>query len=148
MPTDSVPPSGEGIWDEIMAAEQMVNDLFRNSDTGGELPYELPSVAARLDHSFIPPLPWRLFRVLAALPGKALVLYLVLWRLSRMYKTASLTVTSTCLLGLGMSHDQKTRGLKVLETAGLLTVERQRRKNPRVTLRQSHELFPQRGNRR
>ena len=134
------------MWDEIVAAGQMVHldDVFRSLDTSTETKHDLPSVAARLDQYFIPPLPWRLFCVLAGLPGKAWVIYLVLWRLSRMYKTASLTVTSLCLRGFGVSHDQKTRGLDALETAGLLTLERIAGKNPTVTLRPLHELFPHR----
>jgi hypothetical protein len=62
------------MWDEIVAAGQRVHldDVLRSLDTSTETTHELPSVAARLDQSFIPPLPWRLFCVLAGLPGESL----------------------------------------------------------------------------
>ena len=142
--TEISPPAENDIWDEIISAEHRVDDFFRIRNTGGEMASELPGVAARLDHYFIPPLPWRLFRVLATLPGKAWVLYLVLWRLARIRKTTSLTVTSTALRGLRMNRHQKTRGLQALETAGLLTVKRSLGRNPQVTMRPLHELFPRR----
>jgi hypothetical protein len=108
----------------------LVEDFFREQTSA----HELPSVTARLDQYFIPPIPWRVFCVLVALPGKAWAIYLVLWRLARMYKRMTITVTSVSLRGLGLTHDQKTRGLDTLERAGLLTIERQVGKNPMVTL--------------
>jgi hypothetical protein len=104
--------------------------------------WELPSVTARLNRAFIPPLPWRIVCRLARLSGKAWVIYLVLWRLSRMYRTRTLEVTSMNLRALGVSRHQKARGLQALAAAGLLTVDRRARKNPQVTLRPVSELLP------
>jgi hypothetical protein len=134
--------SADGI-DAIIAASSTVSNFFRNLDTDKEVRVELPSVAARRDRQFIPALPGRLFTVLAPLPGKALAVYLVLWRRSRVTRHPTVMVTAAAMAQVGISHDQKTRGLTVLEKAGLITVERLVGKNPQVTLRTVDELFPQ-----
>ena len=127
----------EGL-DDLIAAGTVSHDLFCSLAKSQVTRYELPSIAARLDAYYIPALPWRLFSTLVGLPGKALGLYLVLWRLSHIHKTASLHLTTVCLQGVGLSHDQKTRGLAALEAAGLVQVERVHGKNPRVTLCLEH----------
>jgi hypothetical protein len=145
---NTAPPSLEDdlfdrdIWEAVVEAGKSLEQFFPRMDAPTVASLELPSVAARLNRAFIPPLPWRLLCLLAGLPGKALVIYLALWRLSRMYKTRTLDVTSTSLRGLGVSRMQKARGLQVLATAGLLTVDRRPKKNPQVTIRPVSELLP------
>jgi len=131
--------SADGI-DAIIAASSTVSNFFRNRNTDKEVRVELPSVAARRDRQFIPALPGRLLTVLAPLPGKALAVYLVLWRRSRVTRHPTVMVTAAAMAQVGISHDQKTRGLTVLEKAGLITVERLVGKNPQVTLRTVDEL--------
>jgi hypothetical protein len=121
--------------EEIIGVGALIRETLDRLETCEETPLDLPSVLARLEASFIPSLPWRLFHTLVPLPGKALAIYLVLWRTARMYKTATVRLTSTSVQGLGLSRDQKRRALEALETAGLVIVERTNGKNPRVTLR-------------
>jgi hypothetical protein len=129
--------------DAIIAARSTVSDFFHHLDSSKEVRVELPSIATRRNRQFIPALPGRLFTALVPLPGKALAVYLVLWRRSRITHHPTVVVTAAAMAQAGISHDQKTRSLTVLEKAGLITVERIVGKNPRVTLRTVDELFPQ-----
>jgi hypothetical protein len=83
--------------------------------------------------AFIPTFPKVLLVQLRRL-GMAGWFYLVLLRESRVRKENPLLVTTRCLTTYGFSRKDKTRALTVLETAGLIRVERRPRKNPLVTL--------------
>jgi len=79
-------------------------------------------------------LPWRLFTVLAPFPGKALAIYMMLWRESMMQSSSSVALTTTSLRLCGLTRREKTQALAHLEKEGLITVTRQRGKNPQVTV--------------
>jgi hypothetical protein len=68
------------------------------------------------------------------LPGKALAVYLVLLRRARREETVRVKLTSTALVGFGITRRQKDNALRALEEARLIVVERQHGKNPAVTL--------------
>jgi hypothetical protein len=100
----------------------------------GETRVPLPSQQALKDQHFIPAVPESLFAQLAPLPGKALAVYLVLWRQFRMTRSATV-VLSTCLLTrYNLTGREKRLALQHLVEAGLITVETRLRRNPVVTL--------------
>ena len=123
------------IWEDIIQASHGVQDFFHKLDTHTEIAVELPSVKARLDRWFVPPLPWRLFSVLAPLPGKALAVYLILYRYSRWKKCQTMALSSCCIAPCGITRRQKELALSSLEAVQLITVDRKHGKNPLVTLR-------------
>ena len=123
------------VWEDFIQASSTVQDFFHNLETHTEVPIEVPSVAARRDRQFFPPLPGRLFRMLAPLPGKALALYMILRLRSRLECRQTVGITSTFVAQFGISPRQKALALACLETHQLIAVEQRHGKNPRVTLR-------------
>lgn len=95
---------------------------------------ELPSIKARKDKQFMPALSERVFCQVAALPGKALAIYLVVVLRSRLERSPTVPLTSAFLARFGLSPREKARALQHLEDAGLIAVERRPRRNPVVTL--------------
>ena len=117
------------------------NDAFSPDelrlDRNGSVPaaqVELPSVRARRERRFLPPLSERLFARLAVLPGKCLAVYLILLQRSRLESVNPVPLTSTYLKRFGLSRWDKQRALSVLQSAGLIRVERRGRNNPLVWL--------------
>jgi hypothetical protein len=84
----------------------------------------------------MPALPERRFCQVAALPGKALAVYLVIVRGSRIKGSPTFSLTTAFLARFGLSRREKAGALQHLEKAGLITVERRPRQNPVVTLRE------------
>ncbi len=68
------------------------------------------------------------------LPGKSLNVALVLWYLSGLKRSATVTLTRTQLQRFGVHPDAGRRGLRSLETAGLVQVQRAGKHSPRVIL--------------
>ena len=123
------------IWENIIQASRSVEDFCRKLETHTEIPGEVPSVAARRDRQFFPPLPGRLFRTLAPLPGKALALYMILRLRSRLECRQTVALTSTFVAQFGITRRQKALALACLETQQLIAVDHRHGQNPRVTLR-------------
>jgi hypothetical protein len=69
-----------------------------------------------------------------ALAGKALGVFLILWRESVMQQSLTVRLTTIEVRSWGISHDQKLRALSTLQDAGLVVVQSQTGKNPLVTL--------------
>jgi hypothetical protein len=78
------------------------------------------------------PLPW--LQCAAQLPGKALHVGIALWYLVGLTSSSTVTMTRTCLKRFGIHHETGRRALLALEQAGLIHVERNGRKSPRVTI--------------
>jgi len=70
----------------------------------------------------------------AQLGVKALLLGMVLWHLKGLRKTNSFVVSNLTTKEWGIGSDAKRRALRKLEKAGLITVERQGKRSPRITL--------------
>jgi hypothetical protein len=70
----------------------------------------------------------------AQLGVKAMLLGMVLWHLKGLRKTNSFVVSNLMTKEWGIGPDAKRRALRKLEKAGLLTVERQGKRSPRITL--------------
>jgi hypothetical protein len=123
------------IWEGIIQASSSLEDFFQKLETHKAIPIEVPSVSARRDRLFFPPLPGRLFRTLAPLPGKALALYMILRLRSRLECRQTVVLTSTFMTQFGITRHQKALALACLETQKLITVDHRHGHNPRVTLR-------------
>jgi hypothetical protein len=70
------------------------------------------------------PVPWPWLLRAAALPGKALVLGLMLWQLAGMRRVRSVTFCLSRAAKDGVPLSTARRALRALERAGLVTVER------------------------
>lgn len=69
-----------------------------------------------------------------ALPGKALHVGLVLWFFHGLKGSHAVTLSPSQLARFGIQRETARRGLRSLEDAKLVTVERSGKKSPRVTL--------------
>ena len=78
------------------------------------------------------PVPW--LRAAAALPGKALVCALACWYAAGKAKSRSAKVTGKTLDEFGIRRQTFLFGLKALEQANLITVDRHRGRCPIVTI--------------
>lgn len=65
---------------------------------------------------------------------KALLVGLSLWHLKKLRQADTFTVSNLMLQEWGVQPDAKSRSLRALERAGLIRVERQGKRSPRVTL--------------
>jgi DNA-binding transcriptional ArsR family regulator len=80
------------------------------------------------------PVPWPWIVAAAALPGKALIVGLCLWRLAGATKNRTVVLGNVDLAPFGIGRAAKSRALAALEDAGLVTVTRQPNRFPVVTL--------------
>jgi DNA-binding MarR family transcriptional regulator len=81
------------------------------------------------------PIPMREIAAAACLPGHALALFLAVHHQTALTGKPVVTLPGRLLADLGISRGAKSRGLKVLEKAGLVTVARSRGRAARVQLR-------------
>jgi DNA-binding transcriptional ArsR family regulator len=109
--------TGETVEGEVSALEQLANHV---------------SDSARL---FLKgPVPWPWIVTAAALPGKALIVGLCLWRLAGCLKSRTVTLGNADLKSFGVDRAAKSRALVALEGAGLVKIAREPRRFPTVTL--------------
>jgi hypothetical protein len=80
------------------------------------------------------PIPWSWIAAAAALPGRALLVGLSLWRLAGAMKSDTVSFGNSDLRQLGIDRATKSRALRNLENAGLIKVGHQRGRLPKVTL--------------
>jgi hypothetical protein len=129
--------NGQASLDEaiegLIAAQRSLPDVWAHLEPVEGIPVETPSRTAQVNRWFVH-LPWRLFTVVAPLPGKALAVYELAWREGMMHFSAVVTITSTSLRLCGLTRSEKAQALACLEDVGLITVTRQRGKNPQVTI--------------
>ena len=81
------------------------------------------------------PLPW--ITRAAGLPGKALAIGVALWYWSGVKCTNKFGTSSTLWKKFGISRQASYKGLKALEEAGLIDVERSPGKNPIVLVKET-----------
>jgi len=88
------------------------------------------------------PIPWRWLEMAARLPGRALAVGIVLWHLVGLRKHWTVRLSPSKTRSLGLSPRVTRRGLKGLEGAGLVAVDRHRGRSPDVTVLDApgHEL--------
>jgi DNA-binding transcriptional ArsR family regulator len=65
---------------------------------------------------------------------KALLVGLALWHLKGLRRSESFIVSNLMMREWGIKPDAKSRALRKLEEAGLITIERRGKRSPRVTL--------------
>jgi GTP-sensing pleiotropic transcriptional regulator CodY len=78
------------------------------------------------------PLGW--FQKACALPGKAAALGAVLWYLHRRNGSKPFLLANAGLKQFGITRQAKYRGLKALESAGLISARHRGKKNPEITI--------------
>jgi DNA-binding transcriptional ArsR family regulator len=76
--------------------------------------------------------PW--VREAGRLGIKALLVGLLLWYLKGLRKSNTFTVSNLMAKEWGIAPDAKSRALKKLEKAGLISIERRGKRSPQVTL--------------
>jgi DNA-binding transcriptional ArsR family regulator len=75
----------------------------------------------------------------AQLGRTALLVGLALWHLRGLRRTESFIVSNLMLKDWGVQPDAKRRSLLKLESAGLITVQRQGKRSPQVTLKRTNK---------
>lgn len=80
------------------------------------------------------PVPWDWIERAARLPGKALVVGLALWRLSGATKSTTIRLGNSEMSALGVDRSAKSRALKALAAADLISIDQKPGKMPVVTL--------------
>ena len=80
------------------------------------------------------PIPWAWLAAAGRASGQGLHVALVLWLESGMKRSATVPLAHARLAELGVTRFAAARGLKALETAGLVSVERRPGCSPRVTI--------------
>jgi hypothetical protein len=80
------------------------------------------------------PIPWSWIAAAAALPSRALLVGLCLWRLVGAMKSDTISFGNSDLRQLGIDRATKSRALRALERAGLIMVARQAGRFPTVNL--------------
>lgn len=80
------------------------------------------------------PIPWDWIVRASGLPGAALAVGLCIWRLVGATRRSSVKLSNKECEPLGISRYAKSRALKTLEAAGLISVEHRRGRFPRIEL--------------
>ena len=81
------------------------------------------------------PIPWEWLTRAARQPGRALHVAIELWRWAGIKRTREVSLSlSSAAQELGTSRSALSRGLRALEVAGLVSVERKAGRKPTVTL--------------
>ena len=80
------------------------------------------------------PVPFDWLSMAAKLPGRAFHVGILLWFLAGMTARLTVTLTGATTRSFGLDRDAKSRALRSLEAAGLVTVRRRPGQNPDVTI--------------
>ncbi len=80
------------------------------------------------------PVSWQWLSKAASLPGKALHLALALCVMSGIRRSKEVTVPTKLLQEMGIERHSAYRALEQLEEAGLVSLDRQRGRKPRVMI--------------
>jgi hypothetical protein len=83
---------------------------------------------------YLPATRWTWLNAAAALPGKALHVFLAIRFEVKTQKKRAVDLTNARLQEMGVDHHAKRRSLQELERAGLITVEYRLHHSPLVTL--------------
>ena len=106
----------------------------------GERKLALPKQGAepprqiRTDRFLKGPIPWAWLTTAAQEPGQALHVAIVIWFLSGLNKSRKIALSGKILRTMGVNRHAGYRGLKALEKAALVTVERHPGRNPVVAI--------------
>ena len=81
------------------------------------------------------PIPLHWIRVALNLAPCALRVSVILWYISGLRRSETFILSNVMLKDFNLNRHTKYRGLKLLEEAGLIEVERRFKKNPKVTIK-------------
>jgi hypothetical protein len=119
-------------WDRhsgtYVATDQLVETDFAASE------HVKTKLGRTRDRFLKGPIPWNWIIRASRLPGKALLLGLCLWRLKGATRRDTVVLSNTELAPFGIDRAAKSRGLAVLEKAGLIRVDRKPRRWSNITL--------------
>lgn len=87
------------------------------------------------------PIPWSWITAAAALPSRALLVGLCLWRLVGAMKNDTISFGNSDLRQVGIDRATKSRALRALERAGLVKVAHQPGRFPKVTILGARSTF-------
>jgi hypothetical protein len=96
------------------------------------------SKARRTERFLKGPIPLRDIAAAAQLPGKALAIFLAVHHQIALTGRPIVTLPARLLRDLGCSRSTKSRGLKVLEQSGLITVVRSRGRAAKIELKDTN----------
>lgn len=130
----------EEMIDGLLAAQSTSEVLWKSPEPSTGIPVETRSRAAQ-EHRWFIHVPWRVFSAVAPLPGKALAVYMIAWREGMLHFSSVITLTSMSLRLCGVTRHEKAQALVCLEKVGLITVARQRGKNPQITVQALVDRF-------
>jgi hypothetical protein len=91
-------------------------------------------VKASKKHFYVRTIPLAWAMKSTALPGKSAAVSVLLWYLSGVSKSSTVTLSGVQLRRFGIQRLAGSRALKWLEAAGLVIVARKGNKSPRVTI--------------
>ena len=90
----------------------------------GDLPSKLPPRHKRGEKFLKGPIPWNWLCKAAQLCGKALQVAIAIWFLAGIHKRREVKLSGAAVTDLGVSRYACYRSLKLLEGAGLISVQR------------------------
>jgi hypothetical protein len=88
----------------------------------------------RVDRFLKGPVPMSWLTAAARLPGKTLAVAIALWRLSGAVKSPTVKLSNAELEVLCVDRNAKSRALRALQKAGLISIEQRPGCLPRVTI--------------
>ena len=96
---------------------------------------EIPLTQNVARNSFLKgPVPMNWLHAASKLPGKSLMVGLILWHLRGVRRTPVISLGNKILEEYGIDRKAKARCLKAMQNAGLIKVEQRRGCNPTVTI--------------
>ncbi len=124
------------IAEEVNTADKDINKIYK--ELGINTPIQLRDKPFKRQSKALEPyvqrIPLSWICQATGLPGKALAVGLVLWYLSGVSKSKTVKLTRLRLSRFGLLPETGRRGLRALERAKLVHVERSGKKSPQVTL--------------
>ena len=137
MYNDSTRPLGTAVFDDLDKIRLKATELF--GLFGADVPVRevMTDVLkhARARGTFIRgPFPLSEVRVVGKLPGKALLVWLLIHHRVRMTRQPEITLPNGLLASVGVDPRAKARALMALERAGLVRVRQKPGKTARISL--------------
>lgn len=86
------------------------------------------------------PIPLQDIAAASRLPGRALAVFLAIHHRVALTRNPEVTLPKRLLAELGVTKDAKARALHALEAAGIVRVERQRGRAPKIRLATAHQI--------
>jgi DNA-binding transcriptional ArsR family regulator len=128
-PNTNMPPNTKSIWDpSCLRLDQTEMACLKggNRRSRQPLPIRDKFIAGPVDVSWV--------CQASRLGVKALLVGLALWHLKGLRRSYSFIVSNVMMQDWGVQPDAKSRALRKLEGAGLITIEQRGKRSPRVTL--------------